>query len=65
MAKDHVGILPKLVVYDRQHTAWKMPYRILSVDPEGEVQITPKTNVIVKLWDCGHPDRPRYQECYE
>lgn len=66
VAKDHVGFLPYRVVYDQiSSVGGGMPYRILSTKPEGEVQITPKTSVLVKLWNCNHPDCPNYRECHE
>lgn len=43
VSKDHVGHLPKEVVYEGQSIGWDTPYRVMNTKPEGEVQITPKT----------------------
>lgn len=47
----HVGFLPKEIVYDGASIGWFTPYRIVTTNPEGEVQITPKTVLTCKLID--------------
>lgn len=63
IAEDDVGFLPAEVVYQGE-IGWPTAYRILNTKPKGEVQITPKTSIMVKIWDCKHTDCPKYQECY-
>ncbi len=49
VSKDHVGHLPKEVVYEGKGIEWDTPYRVIDTKPEGEVQITVKTKTIFKL----------------
>jgi hypothetical protein len=51
VAAGHVGFFPKEVVYDGASIGWDTPYRIVTTDPEGDVQITPKTVLTCKLID--------------
>lgn len=48
VSKNHVGWLPKEVVYEG-YGGWDTPYKIISTKPEGHVQITPETAVTCKL----------------
>ena len=49
VSRDHVGFLPKEIVYEGATIGWDTSYRIVSTKPEGEVQITPKTNLTCML----------------
>jgi len=64
IAEEDVGYLPKEIVYQGRGIGWDTPYRILYTKPEEEAQITPKTSIIMKLWDCGHQDCPTHHVCY-
>ena len=48
VAKDHVGFLPKEIVYEGA-IGYDTSYRIVATKPDGEVQITPKTTLSCKL----------------
>ncbi len=48
VSTNHVGHLPKEVIYEGQG-GWVTPYRVVSTKPEAEIQITPKTKVILVL----------------
>lgn len=48
VSKDHVGFLPKEIVY-QGYGGWDTPYRIVITKPEGEVQITDRTIIRCKL----------------
>lgn len=50
VSKDHVGFLPKEVVYEG-YGGYDTSYRVLMTRPEGEVQITPKTIFRCKVRD--------------
>ena len=47
VAKDDVGMAPKEVIYGAG-MGWDTSFRIVLTRPEGEVQITPKTEVTAK-----------------
>ncbi len=49
VAVDHVGFLPKEVVYEGSTIGWDTSYRVVATKPEGEVQITQKTIVTFKI----------------
>jgi hypothetical protein len=49
MAKNHVGFFPKKIAYNGSNIGWDTPYRVIKTVPDGEVQITPKTKIIVNL----------------
>jgi len=49
IAKNHVGSLPRAVVYRGSRSGWDTPYRVVEVKPDGEVQVTPKTTITCKL----------------
>lgn len=51
VSKDHVGFLPKEIVYEGATIGYDSSYRILATKPEGEVQITSKTILRCKLID--------------
>lgn len=51
VSKDHVGVLPKEIVYEGSTIGWDTSYRIEATKPEGEVQITSKTILRCKLID--------------
>ena len=50
VANDHVGVFPKQVVYDGGEMGWDTPYRVVNTNPTGDVQITPKTKITIKLY---------------
>ena len=50
VSKDHVGFLPRGIVYEG-YGGWDTPYRVSMTKPEGEVQITIKTNLRCKVMD--------------
>jgi len=49
VAKDHVGFFPKRIAYDGYDIGWDTPYRVINTVPDGEVQITHNTKIIVTL----------------
>lgn len=49
VAKDRVGFFSKQIAYDESDTGCDTPYRVINTVPDGEVQITLKTNIIVSL----------------
>ena len=49
VAKEHVGFLPKEIVYEGAAIGYDTSYRIVATKPDGEVQITPKTTLSCKL----------------
>jgi hypothetical protein len=51
ISKDHVGFLPKEIVYEGATIGYDTSYRIVATKPEGEVQITSKTILRCKLID--------------
>lgn len=49
VSKNHVGWLPRDIVYEGRSIGWDTSYRIAEVKPEGEVQVTPDTHMICKI----------------
>jgi len=49
ISKNHVGWLPKDVVYEGRSGGWDTPYRVAEAKPEGEVLVTPDTHMICKI----------------
>lgn len=50
--KDDVGQAPGEVIYGARR-GWDTPFRIMRTKPEGEVQITPKTEVTTRYKELG------------
>jgi hypothetical protein len=49
VSKNHVGWLPKDLVYEGRDIGWCTSYRVIMTKPEGEVQVTPTTKVVCRL----------------
>ena len=49
ISKNHVGWLPKDVVYEGRSIGWDTPYRVVEAKPDGEIQVTTKTTIACKL----------------
>ena len=49
ISKNHVGRIPKDVVYEGSSSGWDTPYRVAEAKPDGEIQVTPKTTIACKI----------------
>jgi len=49
VSKNHVGWLPKDVVYEGSSIGWDTPYRVAEAKPDGEIQVTSKTTIACRL----------------
>ena len=50
VAVEHLGVFPKEVVWEGENLiASPTHYKILSIEPKGELQVTPKTQIVCEV----------------
>ena len=49
VSRNHVGWLPKDIVYGGRSIGWDTPYRVAEAKPDGEIQVTPNTAVSCRI----------------
>ena len=47
VAEEHVGVFPKEIVWEGEdYVASPTRYKVMTTEPKGELQVTPKTQII-------------------